>query len=109
MQRLDHRITIQRPTEARDSTTNEVLLTFADYITIWAKRQDASAGESYKAAEVAASISVRFTVRYSPETATITPKDRVMLEDGLTYDITAVRETARNQWLEIDATSRADQ
>ena len=105
--RLDHRLTILRGT-ATASAYNEQVLTFSTYATVWASRRDASAGESYKADAVEAKITARFAVRFSPETATITPKDRVQVEGGLTYDVTKVREVARNKWLEIDAVARAD-
>ncbi len=105
--KLDHRITIQRNTPTTNDY-NEPVESWSDYITVSAARKDASANESYRAQEVAAQISARFTVRYSPEIETVTPKDRLILENGLTYNITAKRETERNKWVEIDCVARAD-
>ncbi len=106
--KLDHRITIQRNTPTTN-TYNEPVESWGDYITVWASRRDASAREGYKAAEVGSEITARFTIRYSSETATITAKDRVILQDGLTYEIVAApRETVRNKWIELDCVARAD-
>ena len=108
---LDHRLTILRAVYTTN-TYNEPIETWTDYVTVWAKRTDATAGEGVRAAEVGAKITAHFMVRYSPEAATITPKDRLLLEDGsngLTYDITGVRELERNHWLEIHGVARADQ
>lgn len=107
---LDRRIVIQRATLSQGGGYNEPQETWATFLTVWAKRHDASAAEAYRAQEVDAQITTRFTIRYSTQAASITPKDRIVF-DGRTYNITAVREPAntRNQWREIDAVARADQ
>ncbi len=104
---FDHRITINQGTPTTNDY-NETTLVFSPYITVWASRRDASAGESYKAREVGGEISARFTIRYSDEAATITNKDTLTLENGKTYEITGVRETERNKYIEIDCVTRAD-
>jgi SPP1 family predicted phage head-tail adaptor len=104
---LDHRVEIHRLTGVVNAY-NEPVEVYALYATFWASRTDSSAGEAYRAREVGAELTARFAVRYSPQSATITPKDRLVLESGGTYNITAVREVERNQWLEIDAVVRAD-
>jgi SPP1 family predicted phage head-tail adaptor len=104
---LDRRITIQRMTVAV-SAYNEPLETWVKLYGLWAKKLDTSAGEARAAAEVGASLSARFTVRWSTQAAGITPKDRVVY-DGKTYNITAVRATLqRNTFIEIDTVVRAD-
>lgn len=105
--RLDHRVTIQQNTPTVDDYGGSTDV-WADFITVSAERKDVSARESYRAQEVGAEISVRFKVRYSPDMATVTPKDRLVLENGLTYNITGTRETQRNKWIEIDCVVRAD-
>lgn len=104
---LDHRITINRLVAAVNSY-NEQTESFAEFQTLWASRQDATAGELWRAAEVGAQIDCHFVVRFSPETATITAKDTLTVEDGKTYNITGVREIERNRWIEIDAVTRPD-
>jgi SPP1 family predicted phage head-tail adaptor len=104
---LDTRIEILRAVTTT-SSYNEPVAAFTSYVTVWAKRIDASMGESFRAAEVGAKITAHFVVRYSPETATVTPLDRIKVEGGLTYDIVGVRELLRNEWLEIHAVARAD-
>lgn len=104
---LDHRILINRLVPQTNSY-NEQVEVFADYITIYASRKDATAGEMWRAAEVGAQIDCHFVVRYSPETATITAKDTLTLENGKTYNITGVRELERNEFIEIHAVTRPD-
>lgn len=100
------RVMIQRATITYNEF-NEPVETWADLATVWAKRQDASAGESYRAQEVGAQISARFSVLRTSEIADVNPKDRIAY-DGRTYNITAVREVKRNRELEIDAVRRGD-
>lgn len=75
--------------------------------TVWAGVHDVSAKESLLAAEVAARLTTRFTVRVGTLTADISPTDRI-LYDGRAYNITAVRVKELNRWLEIDTAVRTD-
>ncbi len=103
---LDRRIVILRSAPVTNAY-NEPVETFAAWKSFSAKRRDASASESYRAVEVGAQISTRFTVRYSSQTSTITPKDRIAFGDHQ-YNITGVRQVGRNRWIEIDAVARDD-
>lgn len=104
---LDRRITFRRATLAANAF-NEQIETWSDLgKPVAAKVEDASAGESYRAQEVGASISVRFTVRYSSLTRDIDPKDRIRYASR-EYNIVAVRNVGRLRWREIDAVARAD-
>lgn len=100
------RITIQRATITYNEF-NEPVETWADLTTVWAKRQDASAGETYRAQEVGAQITMRFTVLKNSQIADVSAKDRISY-DGRTFNITGVREVKRNRWIEIDAAARAE-
>ena len=104
---LDNRITIQRSTPTAGSQ-GDLVDVWSDYITIWAGRRDVSTIETYRAREVAAELSARWVVRWSAETNTITPKDRIIDEYGTLYQITGKRELRRRQWFELDAVRRAD-
>jgi SPP1 family predicted phage head-tail adaptor len=103
---LDRRITIQRATMTPNEF-NEPIETWGDLTTVWAKRRDASETESYRAQEVGAEITARFTIRWSSVVASVNPRDRLSF-DGRLYNITAVRDVGRNRWREIDAVARAD-
>jgi SPP1 family predicted phage head-tail adaptor len=104
---LDRRITIRRATTAANAF-NEFVEAWTDYATVWAHRHDVSAAEGYRAQEVGAEISARFTVRVSPVTSSIDARDRIAF-GGLEYNITAVREAeaGRNRFREIDCVARA--
>jgi SPP1 family predicted phage head-tail adaptor len=103
---LDVRITIRRATTAANAF-NELIETWGDLVTVWAKRIDASAAESYRAQEVGAEITTRFIIRWSSDVDDVNPKDRVAFA-GREYNITAVRNVGRNEWREIDAVARAE-
>lgn len=75
---------------------------------VWAHKRDVSDIEKARAAEVQASLTARFTVRYSAFSAGITPRDRLVC-GALTYEITGIREVVRRAWLEINAVARPDQ
>jgi SPP1 family predicted phage head-tail adaptor len=103
---LDQRITLRRATFTRNGF-NEPVASWSDLATVWAARRDASASEGYRAQEVGAQISARFTIRWSSQVADVSPADRVAF-GGREYNITAVRDVGRRQWREIDAVARAE-
>lgn len=104
---LDIRITIQRSAQVLGSQ-GDLVDVWSDYITIWAGREDVQGIETFRAKEVGAELTCRFTIRFSPETDTITPKDRIIGEDGVLYEITTKRDTVRKQWFELGAVRRDD-
>ena len=104
---LDRKITIQRATVTLNEF-NELIETWTDHATVWAKRRDASAAESYRAQEVGAEITTRFTIPWSLDVKDVNPRHRVSF-DGRLYNITAVRDVGRNHLREIDAVARADE
>jgi SPP1 family predicted phage head-tail adaptor len=104
--RMKRRVTLQRATVAANSF-NELVETWATLATVWAERRDVSAAEAYRAQEVGAQITTRFRIRYSSDIADLNPRDRLVFS-GLVYQITGVRESVRNRWLEIDTVARQD-
>jgi SPP1 family predicted phage head-tail adaptor len=103
---LDRRITIQRATVAYNEF-NEPVQTWAHLVTVSAMCRDASAAESYRAQEVGAEITARFTIRWSSDVKDVNPRDRVSFE-GREYNITGVRNVGRRLWREIDVVARAE-
>lgn len=103
-------VTVERASTAAGSY-NEPVETWAEYATVWGRKTDVSAREARASMEIGAAISVRFLVRYDPEMMAVTPKDRIVC-DGITYEITGVREVAGSAaprtFIEIDAVTRAD-
>ena len=74
---LNRRITVQRATLAANGF-NEAIETWSTYAVLNAKKADATAGESYRAAEVGGELSARFTVRWSSLSAAIDVRDRIL-------------------------------
>lgn len=75
-----------------------------------ASKRDVSDAERWSADQVQASITARFTVRWSSFTADLSPKDRLTCEDR-EYDITGIKETpdGRRRMFELTCSARADQ
>jgi SPP1 family predicted phage head-tail adaptor len=103
---LDSRITIQRATLAENSV-GEFVPTWAAITTLPASKVDIPDGERWRAAEVAATVTTRFQIRWNAVTATVSPKDRIVC-DGRTYDIHHVKELGRRVGLEVTASARAE-
>jgi len=105
--KLDRRIQFRRYTLSDDGFTQSP--TWADHGTpVAASKRDVSDQERWRAGELAAHISCRFTVRSSTFSRDITPKDRIS-HDGLEYDISGIKEIGRRDRLEITAAARVDQ
>lgn len=103
---LDRRVQFRRAALVDNGL--ERVETWADYGShVWAARKDVSDAERLRAHEVQAHITTRFTVRWSPFTAGVTPKDR-LVEAGREYDISGIKEIGRREFLEITAAARAD-
>lgn len=105
---MDRRITILRQAVGVNAY-NEPNGTYTSIGQFWAARMDASAGERYRASEVAAELTVRFTLRYSSVTEGINEKDLLRYR-GTDYNITGVRQKmqGRNAYIEIDCVARSD-
>ena len=103
---LDRRIVLQRATFAPNDF-NEPVATWSDLITVWAAVYQVTDVEQFRAQEIGAEVTTRFTIRYSSEVADLGPTDRVAF-DGREYNITGVRELGRREWLEIRAVARAE-
>ncbi|MBI6630710.1 phage head closure protein [Pontibaca sp. S1109L] len=75
-----------------------------------AAKRDVSDAEKWQAAEVSASITTRFTVRWNSFTSDLDPKDRLICE-GRDYNIVGIKETPerRRRMLELTCVARADQ
>lgn len=74
-----------------------------------AAKRDLSDGERWRAGEVQAHITTRFVLRWSPFTAGIDPRDRLVCE-GVTYEIVGAKDGAgRRRVIEFTCAARNDQ
>jgi SPP1 family predicted phage head-tail adaptor len=104
---LDRRIIILTP-EVTFNAFNEPVETFVELMQVSAKRSDVSASEAFRAQEIGAELTARFTIRWSPRASAIDARHRVRSK-GKDYNITGIRERQdRERWLEIDAAVRAE-
>jgi head-tail adaptor len=75
---------------------------------VWASKHDVSDAERWRSGEVQAHVTTRFVVRWSPFTAGLTPRDRLVCE-GREYEISGIKEVGgRRRGLEITAAVRID-
>lgn len=104
---LDRLITLQRASVTQDPGTGENVETWATLATVCAGKRDVSDAERVASAEVQATITTRFVIRWDSAWSDLNPKDRVVY-DGRTYDIAAVKEIGRCEGLELSAAARSD-
>lgn len=111
---LDRRIQFRRAQASDDGFTSapawNTATPEADNLgaPIWAAKHDISDSERFRAGEESASITTRFTVRWSSFTRSITPADRLVCE-GTVYEVTGIKEgPGRREWLEITCSARSD-
>ena len=103
---LKRRITIRRATSTLNAL-NKPVETWTMFAVLWAAVRGASAEKFLRARAVDAEITMRFTVRKTPVTDTITPRDMVRF-DGQDYNIVGVHDVEGGRMFrEIDAVRRA--
>lgn len=105
--KLDRRITIQRKTTVQNDLGEEAE-TWLDMATVSASKRDVSDSERVAAAEVSATITTRFQVRWSKNVQDVNPGGHRLLFGDRVYDIAAVKEIGRREGLEITAAARAE-
>jgi SPP1 family predicted phage head-tail adaptor len=106
---LNRRVTLLRSVAAEDDfgSGDETWGAFAE---VSASRRDISDGERMRAAEMGATLTTRFQIRWSPEVEALSPADQLICE-GRRYEISGVKEItagSRVVGLEITATFNAD-
>lgn len=105
--KLDRRITFLRYSLTFNADNEPIEAWTPDASPVWASWRRASARETLASAEVNATATDVFEVRWSTSVSTINPKDRLQYQ-GQVYDIAAVVEIGRRDGLRIDASRRAD-
>jgi SPP1 family predicted phage head-tail adaptor len=104
---LDRRIVILEP-QITFNEFNEPIETFEELMRVAAKRSDVSTTEAFRAQEIGAELTARFTIRWSARASAIDARHRVRF-GGKDYNITGIREREdRERWLEINAVVRSE-
>ena len=107
---LDRRLTIERKTVTEDALGGQVetWAPVAGLVNIPCQFEQVSDAERWRAAEIQVDVSARFTIRWSPVAATITPLDRIQFE-GREYGIMhKPKEVQRRRGLELTASARGE-
>lgn len=100
---LDRRITIERATTTTDDFGADTQ-TWAPLATVWASYKPISDSERMRAAEVGATITARFQIRWGHD---VDVEDRLIFE-GRVMSIVAVKEIGRREGQELTAAGRAE-
>lgn len=103
---MDRRITIERYGVTYNDD-NEPVSAWTELAKRWASKQDVSDGEKIRAAEVGATVTTRFQLRWDSVTETITATDRLVY-DGQVYEIEGTKEINRREGIEITASRQND-
>lgn len=103
---LDRRIRIERNTPVQDEYGQEIE-NWSELVTLHASWRRASAKETLASAEVSATASDVFEIRWSPAWSSVNPRDRLVY-DGRTYDIASIQEMGRRDGIRINALARAE-
>jgi SPP1 family predicted phage head-tail adaptor len=104
---LDRRIVLRRAA-VQTNRANEDELVWGELATVWAKREELSDVERFRAQQVGATTTTRFKIRWSRQVADLNPKDQLVDDAGLTRGISAVKPEGRREWLWITANGAAD-
>jgi len=97
--KLSQRITVERQSVSSDSFGGSVKAWADHAVNIPASIIPLSGGESYGQSQVTASERYSIFIRYSPDVADITPKDRIKVLDGVPFylDINFVSDIDERQ------------
>lgn len=103
---MDRRIVLDRPTVTQN-TLGEEITVWVQLARVWASWRRASSNETLASAEIAASVSDIFEIRYSSQVFDLDPKCRLTYQ-GTEYDIVTVDKIGRREGLRIGAVARSD-
>ncbi|WDR05634.1 phage head closure protein [Devosia rhodophyticola] len=104
--KLDRRITLERHGISYNSD-NEPIEGYTAIATVWASWRRASAREQLAAAEIQATVTDIFVVRWSTTTATVTPMDRLVYNER-TYNIAEATEIGRHEGVMLRGSAMAE-
>jgi len=98
--KLDRRIEIWRKAAGAKNVLGEKAGGFALHLTLWASDQFMTREEKMAAAQDTASRTMKFTVRWSAESAGITTADQLRY-GGVAYNIKGAEEYGRREAINI--------
>ncbi len=101
--KLDRYVTLQSLATAPDSA-GEAVETWTLLATVWAMRRELGGRELFRATQpLQPEADVVFTIRHRGDVAATTTR---LVEDSVTYDIIAVAEVGRREFLDLTAKRR---
>lgn len=105
--KADRRITIQKPTESRDATYNQITYGYTDVGTVWAILSEPSFNRNNETIEDGNKVQQerrnRFTIRYSSTFANTSEKWRILLGSE-TYEVSNVDIRSREGFIRLEGT-----
>lgn len=80
--KMRHKITIHNLVENQSTATGEIVKSWSTGASVWASIEPLQGRELWKIQQIQAMIDTKITVRYSPETASITAKSMLSHSSG---------------------------
>lgn len=104
---LDRKITIQAKTVTQSDSGEEVE-TWSTLATVWAHKIENRGAERFTARQLTGNAVRTFQFRWSTTLSVLTVENQLVYE-GVTYDITDVREIGRHEGIEVDCFAPSEQ
>lgn len=105
--KLDRRVTLLARVVVKNGFSEGVETWPGPGLEVWSSYEPVKDAERLRAAEVAATITARFQIRWSPDVAAVDETWRLAF-DGRLFDVVAVKELGRREGLEISGAARAE-
>ncbi|TDK35202.1 head-tail adaptor protein [Rhizobium deserti] len=101
---LDRRIALHRQVQSGTDGMNQLVYTWQEIASRWARKRDVSDGEKYASNQVAGVLMSRFVVRKDSVTRAVAVTDRISY-DGATWEIFGIKDLddGRDRFIEITA------
>lgn len=106
--RLDRRLRLHRATDAGRDALNAPVTTWPGGPYFWAQLLTFRPTETGKAGQTAAQADATWRCRWSPTTASIMPRDRI-ITDGREYEVIGISEPVQRTVIEISAIARTQE
>jgi SPP1 family predicted phage head-tail adaptor len=110
--RRDRRIVFETGEQIRDPDSGAISYgDWESYFEVWAHREDLAGSELFRAQQIAAKVTTRYTIPY-PHGKDLSPRESLRLVDqGRIYDVTFIRELGvrGRAGIEVLAFARAEQ
>lgn len=106
---LDKRVTIQKRTRTRDTSTGELVDSWSDFArNVAAQKLEGKAAERYLSSQLAAEVTVAFRLRWAAGLLSLTPDGHRLVYNEQEFMIHGVVEIQRRQGVVVACMARGE-